>query len=477
MRVAFLLWYQSVMRMLARYRRVFQRVWAERKQNDPQERLQHEMAFLPAHLELQESPVSPAPRVTMGLIIAFSIIAVIWAIVGKIDMVATAQGKLVPSEGTKVIQPLETAVVKAIRVTNGQAVKAGDVLIELDSTMAVADITRSSNDVLTMRLQAARARAFLASVTSPQPPVMESVIGVSPERLRQEQRILDAQNGEFKAKLARIDAEIAKREAELRSTREVVAKLEQTAPLARQRAQDYKDLVDKKFISKHGYIDKEVSRIEQEGDLATQRSRLQELAAALKEVRAQRGTQVAETRRLALDSLNEAEQRGTSFDQDLVKSQTRGRLMRLTAPVDGTVQQLAVRTVGGVVTPAQTLMMVVPSESAVEVEAFLENKDIGFVRAGQIAEIKIETFPFTKYGIIDGRVIHVSNDSINDERKGLVYAVRARMDRTTLQVDQNLVTLTPGMAVTVEVKTGQRRIIEYFLSPLITYTKGSLRER
>lgn len=477
MRVAFILWYQSVMRMLARYRRVFRRVWAERKQTDPQERLQHEMAFLPAHLELQESPVSPAPRVTMALIISFSVIAVIWAIFGKIDMVATAQGKLVPSDGTKVIQPLETSVVKAIRVTNGQAVKAGDVLIELDSTMAVADIMRSSNDVTTMRLQAARARAFFDSVTSPNPPRMEPVPGASPERQAQEQRILDAQNGEFKARLARIDAEIAKREAELRSTREVVHKLEQTAPLARQRAADYKDLVDKKFISKHGYLDKEVSRIEQEGDLATQKSRLQELAAALQEIRAQRFTQVAETRRIALDSLNESEQRGTSFGQDLVKSQTRGRLMTLIAPVDGTIQQLVVRTVGGVVTPAQTLMMVVPTEAAVEVEAFLENKDIGFVHVGQIAEIKIETFPFTKYGIIDGKVTQVSNDSINDERRGLIYAIRARMDKTTLQVEGNNVNLTPGMAVTVEVKTGQRRIIEYFLSPLITHATSSLRER
>jgi hypothetical protein len=154
--------------------------------------------------------------------------------------------------------------------------------------------------------------------------------------------------------------------------------------------------VEKNFISKHGYLEKEQVRIEQEADLQTQKSRLKELAAAIDEARGQRNSAVAETRRLALDTLNEAEQKATAFGQELVKSDTRGKLMTLTAPVDGTVQQLAVRTVGGVVTEAQVLMVIVPKDDALEVEAFLENKDIGFVNAGQEAEVKIETFPFTK---------------------------------------------------------------------------------
>ncbi len=472
---------QATLDLLKRYAVIFSHVWKIRRELDPPHRLPHEAQFLPAALELQETPVSAAPRIVAWLLMVFALIAVLWAIFGKIDVVATAQGKIVPNEGSKLIQPIETATVKAIHVVDGQTVKAGQVLVELDATMARADSTRTANDLTTARLQAARARGLLAALANGKSPRIEAPSGISAgigiERIAQEQRILDGQYGEYQAKVSRIDAEIAKREAERRSTQEIVKKLEQTAPIARQRAEDFKGLVEKNFISKHGYLEKEQVRIEQEADLETQRSRLKELAAAIDEARGQRSSAVAETRRLALDTLNEAEQKATGFGQELVKSDTRGKLMTLTAPVDGTVQQLAVRTVGGVVTPAQTLMVIVPKDDALEVEAFLENKDIGFVNAGQIAEVKIETFPFTKYGTIPASLTHVSRDAINDEKRGPIYSTRARLQRATMQVEDKTVNLTAGMAVTVELKTGKRRVIEYFLSPLLQYGSESLRER
>jgi hemolysin D len=169
---------------------------------------------------------------------------------------------------------------------------------------------------------------------------------------------------------------------------------------------------------------------------------------------------------------------GSGWVRDLrEKADSRGRLMRLTSPVDGTVQQLAVHTQGGVVTEAQPLMVIVPSDNPLEVEAMFENKDIGFVKAGQEAAVKIETFQYTKYGTIDAEVATVSHDAINDEKRGLIYSSRVRMDKTTLMVDGTEVSLSPGMAVTVEVKTGSRRVIEYFLAPLLQHTSESLRER
>jgi len=469
--------FHAVTDLLKRYGAIFRHAWRERKNLDSRPRLPHEAQFLPAALELQETPVSPAPRIAMWLILCFALIALLWAIFGHMDVVATAHGKIVPNDRTKVIQPIETATVKAIRVSDGQAVKAGEVLIELDATTAEADSARLGNDLTTARLQAARARAMLAAIASGKPPALERMPDMEAGRLAQEQRILEGQYGEVQAKLARIDAEIAKREAELASTREIVRKLAQTAPIARQRAQDFRDLVDKNFISRHGYLEKEQARIEQEGDLATQRSRLKELAASLQEARSQRAALVAETRRIALDSLNEAEQKATSFGNELVKADTRGKLMTLTAPVDGTVQQLAVHTVGGVVTPAQPLMVIVPKDNPIEVEAYVENKDIGFVNPGQEAVVKIETFPFTKYGTIEARVTHVSNDAVNDEKRGLIFPARINLQRATIQVENKTVNLSPGMAVTVEVKTAQRRVIEYFLSPLMQYKDESLRER
>lgn len=460
-----------------RYSTIFKHVWAERDKLDSPIRRGHEAEFLPAALELQETPVSPAPRIVMWLLITFCAIALLWSIFGRIDVVATAQGKIIPSGGSKIIQPMETATVKAIHVRDGQQVKAGDVLIELDATTAAADVTRIGNDYLTSRLQAARSRAMLAAMDNNKHPALPELKDVPAERKAHEQIILEGQYSEYQAKLASIDANIARREAELRSTQEVVRKLEQTVPIARQRAQDYKNLVDKNFVSNHGYLEKEQIRIEQEADLATQRSRIKELAAALNEGRSQRTALIAETRRVTLDTLNEAEQKTTGNSQELIKAEVRDQLMRLTAPVDGTVQQLAIHTVGGVVTPAQALMVVVPKDNTLEVEAFLENKDIGFVNAGQEAAVKVETFPFTKYGTIDSKVIHVSHDAIQDEKRGLIYSTRVRLAKATMQVEDKLINLTPGMAVTVEVKTASRRVIEYFLSPLMTYKDESLRER
>jgi hemolysin D len=474
---AIALWFQAIADFLKRYWAIFRHAWGERKSLDSRPRLRHETQFLPAALELQETPVSPAPRIAMWLLIAFAFIAVLWAVFGRIDVVATARGKIVPNDRTKVIQPIETATVKAIHVADGQSVRLGEVLIELDTTNTAADSTRITSDLVAARLQAARAKALLAGIATGRVPALERIPDVPPLRFAQEQRMLEGQYGEYQAKLARIDADIARREAELRSTQEIVRKLEQTAPIARQRAQDFKGMVDENYASKHAYLEKEQVRIEQEGDLATQQSRIKELAAAILEGRSQRTALVAETRRLALDSLNESEQKATAFAQDLVKADSRGRLMTLTAPVDGTVQQLAVHTVGGVVTPAQALMMIVPRDNALEVEAFLENKDIGFVNAGQEAEIKIETFQYTKYGTIHAKVTHVSHDAIQDEKKGLIYSVRANLDRATMQVEDKMVNLSPGMAVTVEIKTGKRRVIEYFLSPLLQYKHESLRER
>lgn len=180
---------------------------------------------------------------------------------------------------------------------------------------------------------------------------------------------------------------------------------------------------------------------------------------------------------MALDKLHEAEQRVTDLTQELIKAESRGRFMTLTAPVDGVVQQLSVHTVGGVVTPAQPLLVIVPGDNPFEVEAFIQNKHIGFVNAGQEAEVKIETFPFTKYGTIPATIIQVSNDAIQDEKRGLIYAARVALSRATMAVEEKTVNLTSGMAVTVEIKTGKRRLIEYFLSPLLQYENESLRER
>jgi len=452
---------------------------------------QHEIEFLPAALEIMEKPPSPAGRAIAWSVIAFFVIAVIWALVGEVDIVATAQGKIIPSGRVKLIQPMEIGVVRQIHVQEGQQVKAGDPLIELDPTSTQADLGRLEMELIAARLDEARYRRLeqLTNSATGEPDIEATSKGIDlrlPPALAQEAsaadirlqgQMLGSEWSEYRARLAALESTVASRQADLAATHSEVKKLEGTLPLITRRADSLKGLVAKKLSAEQVWLELEEKRIGQQQELAALKSRVMQVSASIREARQQRRALESEFRRQLLTSLSETERRIGQLQQERVKAIQRTRLQRLVAPVSGVVQQLAVHTIGGVVTPAQELMKIVPESTSLEVEAWILNKDIGFVYEGQAAEIKIETFPFTKYGSIDGEIVDVSNDAVTDEEKGLVYAGRVQMQKSVIQVGKKLVNLTPGMAVTVEVKTGKRRLIEFVLSPLLRYKQESLGER
>lgn len=474
---------KALLDLCRRYWQILNTAWSARKELTPPDRNRHERAFLPAALEIQESPPQPAARITLWALVAFVIIALVWAIIGKIDVVAVAPGKLVVSDRSKVVQPLEPGIVKAIHVQDGQYVKAGQILIELDSTLTGADSDKNSAAWLDAKIEALRAQALLDALGNRRPPELpadsELPAGNAEYRhkLSDAQRLATSQWQELQARLATIDADSDRKRAERAGTLEQVRKLEQTLPIIGKRAADYKELSEKKFVARHSYLEKEQTRIETERDLATQGRKLEELSEGMTINQRQKEAIVAEFRRTQHDTLVRAREKTRELAQEVVKARRHNFQTRLTAPVSGIVQQLAMHTVGGVVTAAQALLVIVPQEDIVEAEAMLENKDIGFVNAGQDAAVKIETFNYTKYGLIDGKVQSVSLDAIQDEKRGLIYATRIRIKHNTMQVEGKTVRLTPGMAVTVEIKTAQRRIIEYFLSPFIQHVSESIRER
>lgn len=466
----------SILNHLKHYAGVARLSWQSRKQLASRPVTPTEAEFLPAALALQEQPVSPAPRIAMWLIVSFFIIALLWAYFGKIDITATAQGKIIPSDRTKVIQPFETATVKEILVKEGQAVKAGQVLVALDYTVAQADNTKTSSDLAFARLKAYRAKYILAKLAGLALPSIDQH-NINPDLFDESHSALLSQLNEYQSRLSTYDAEISRRQAELNSSTAQVTNLEKIVPIAKTRADDFKQLKDENYASRHEYLAYEQAHLEKETELDRQRGQVKELSAALNETRTQRAQFMAEFRKSTMDSLNESQQQIETLEQESIKTAQRQALTALKSPVDGTVQQLAINTVGGVVTPAQALMVIVPKNNPLQVEAFIPNKDIGFVREEQNAEVKIETFPHSRYGTIDAKVLSISHDAINDEKLGLIYSSLIRMEKSTINVDGKQVNLSPGMAVTVEIKTGQRRLIEYFLSPLIQNAKDSLHER
>ncbi len=266
-----------------------------------------------------------------------------------------------------------------------------------------------------------------------------------------------------------------------KSERDAVAnriqQLDATIPLITERAQSLQGLSGKGLVPRTQWLELEQQRIEQVKQRDVEHNNLAMLGAAISNIEQRRAALQAEFTQGLLTDLTDVESKLAGFRQEHIKAEQRVALQTLSATVSGTVHRLAVHTIGGVVMPAQELMHIVPDGEVMEIEAWVQNKDIGFVRAGQEAIIKVETFPFTKYGRLNGEVRTVSQDATPDEHLGLVYAARVRMHKATMLVGEKLVNLTPGMAVTVEVNMGTRRLIEYLLSPLLRYRDESVRER
>lgn len=428
--------------------------------------------FLPAVLEIQQIPPSPIGRALLWTILAAFTAAGLWATLGWIDIVATAQGKIIPSGYSKIIQPCETGVIASIHVQDGETVKQGDVLIELDSTLNRADYDRAFNEYRATKVDAARLRALIKGRTTFEPPADADGI-----YLVLQQQLLRDQLAEYQAKIAGAQHLVDQRQAALEQTNENILRLEATVPMEIERAEAYKKLLEHEAVTKMDFLQAEGQRIDKIQELAGQKKKLEQDRASLAEAEKHYRAMASEFQQTKQAELSALETKAASLAQEVTKAGQKAGLQRLTSPIDGVVQQLAVHTVGGVVTPAQQLLIVVPQDHPVEVEAQVENKDVGFVREGQPVEVKVETFQFTLYGTIPGHVLTVSDDAAPLEKIGLVYPTRVSMDRSTIQVDGKEVNLSPGMAVTVEIKTGQRRIIEYLLSPLLKSMKESLRER
>ncbi len=456
-----------------------------------------ELAFLPAALEIQETPPSPLGRAIAYSIMGVFGVAIVWASFGTVDIVAVAPGKIIPSGRTKTIQPFETSVVRSIRVHDGQNVKTGDVLVELDTTMSAAELGHLRSDLMAARLEVARLRAALAGTDAPlaafTPPE-----GAPAELIEMQHRFLVSQTTEQNAKLAAIDRQIAQKNAERATIKASIDKLEATITPLQQRVDIREQLFQKELGSKITYLTELQELVGQKQDIRVQQSRYAETDAAVAALVETRSKTVAEYQRGLLDELAKAEQKVGGLAQDVIKAEQRMSFQTLKAPVDGIVQQLAIHTVGGVVTPAQSIMVIVPAESSLEVEAMISNRDIGFVEAGQDAAIKVDTFNFTRYGLLQGKIVSVSQDAItrdkppdkgNEETQGtqssssepkgqeLIYAARISLDRSQMAIDGKRVNLSPGMAVTAEIKTGSRTIMSYLLSPLSRYGHDSLRER
>ncbi len=419
----------------------------------------------------------------------FFIIAVVWACIGHVNVVAVAHGKLVPSSRVKTIQPLESGVVRKIHVHEGDRVEAGQLLVELDTTSTGAD--RSSLQGRMLALEAERSRLLtLLEIVNSEESAKAGTIGsamaiqwqdwpdeATAEQTMLQQQWLGTQLHQDQSQLAALKKDEEQKRAELSAIDKRIAKLDATIPLISERASSLQNLLKKNMAPRMQWLEAEEGRVEPVQDREIQVSNRQNVLAAIAAATERQQAFRAEFEQQRLNELYETENQLQSLRQELIKAEERMTLQQLRAPVSGTVDQLVINTISGVVTPAQELMTIVPDEDPLVVEAWVENKDIGFIETGQPAEIKINTFQFTKYGAIPGQVVNISTDAVEDEKRGLIYEARIRPEKTTMNINGRQVQLSSGMAISAEVNIGKRRLIEYILTPLLRYKNESLNER
>lgn len=497
-------WFATRFPTLAKHSQVLRESWRGQNDADKAFKPKDEHQFLPAALEIMEKPPSPGMRWLLLLTCTLFVLALIWATFGKIDVVATAAGKTVPGGSAKVIQPIEIGAVRAIHVTNGQFVEKGDLLIELDPTLASADEAQSVQSLQSARVVEARNDALLAHLQGGSTS-FAAPGGTPPDIARTQQAFIDSAIAQYEAQAAGLRQQRAENEAQLAGASAEIAKLEEALPYIDQQVSARAELAAKGFYSKLQLLEYEQLRAEhlrnvevQQANAARARASIGRLDAELRALRASFG-------KTAVTDLAEASDRASLAGEELRKAERRRQYQELRAPVDGVVQQLAVTTVGGVVQPAQSLMVIVPCtsgdaanasscNSGISVEAFVQNKDIGFIKVGQRVAVKLEAFNFTDYGLIDGTVTNISRDAIDQSQQlagsvrddngrpiqpGLVYAAKIELPCGPGDPDRSPLcdSVQPGMSVQAEIKTEQRRIIQYLLSPISKAASEAGRER
>ena len=431
--------------------------------------------FSSAALAIQHRPPSIYLRMVSLGICLMLLIALVFACMAHIDVVVSTQGKVIPSGKSKVIQPLEAGVVKAILVRDGQTVKAGDVLVELDPTTMGADLGRTRRELWENEADAMRAQAQLNGQTSFAHP-----LGYTPQDITFNQNaVLQSRMAEQQAKLAALDADLAKRKADTEAITSNLTQLKISLPLVKQKHQMREDLAKTGHVAQTSVIETRLELMNAEKEIAVQSNRLKESEASYNAAVQQRSQAIAEFRARTSTELVEAVKKRDAAKQDLVKATQRLGLQTLRAPIDGVVQQLSVTTVGGVVTAAQALMTIVPEHTPLELEAQVMNRDIGHVKVGQRAIHKVETYDFTRFGYIEGEVLWVGTDAVQDQKLGLVYPVRIKLAKTVTPnvVNGRTGVVTAGMNITADIKTDSRRMIEYFVAPMLRYKEEALRER
>ena len=440
------------------------------------DRLQYE--FLPAAEEIVETPAAPLGALVVWLVTLLLIVVLAWSYFGRIDIVAVANGKISTEGSTKIIQPAISGVVTNINVHEGQRVKKGETLLALDKTTAEKDVATVSQSLNTARVERDILRRLAVGGNTDD---IINNVDLPDEAKAMLRQFASSQTALSAARQQAANGTISNYQQQLQFNQQAKNQLETNAQnLKNRKAEIEKQLPNANPVDKLR-LQNELSNIDQritsaDSAVLGQNQQLLQSQSALTQAQNQSQTQIAETNSAFNNQIITTEKRIIELENNLVKARQVLAQTTITAPVNGTVLSLTVKTIGGVVNAGQQLAQIVPEKVPLYVDAALDNQDIGFVKPGQRVVVKVATYPFQRYGYLEGTVENISPDAIQDDKKGLIYKAKIKLNDEKSS-KQNQLKLLPGMSVSAEITTGQRRIIEFFLDPLMTKADESLKVR
>ena len=441
----------------------------------------HEYEFLPSALEVEETPPSPLGRLIVWTIFTIIIVAVAWSVLAGTDKVAVARGKIIPAGKAKVIEAFEGGVLKGIYVKEGQKVKKGELLVSLDPTMDNADVDELKKYFASLSLEKYLLEELLNNQNLDSIKDIHSIkefSELSSTEMNYHLELQSTRYSGYKEKEMIQKHILTQRNSELKIAESIFNKMSNRLKVLKNQEVMYDKLHRKGSVSEQTWIEKKSEVETLEHEIMAQKSQMKLAGYKIDETKETLSLVQKQWRTENLLKLVETEKKMRSTSSQLKKARRKLHLRNLYSPVTGTVNQIEVTTVGEVVTPAQTIITIIPDDMAKFGEVAVLNKDIGFIHKGQAAEIKLDTFPFHKYGVIEGEIINISPDAIVDEKTGmLTYEVYIKPLKDSIDVGGTMVQLVPGMTLTAEIKIGKRRIIEYFLDPIMKFKGEAFKQR
>lgn len=432
--------------------------------------------FLPAILEVTETPPSPVGRLVLYSVLVLLSALLVWSFFGHIDETAVAEGKVIPSGQVKTVQVKNKSIIREIKVKDGDMVREGDVLVVLDPTSTDADYDSLSKRAAYYALDIKRLEAELEG----KPLDIGKDDALTDNDRLAEQMLYESRQGQYRASREAAAQTVAQRQAALAAAQSGYEKYSGMYQIAREKEDRLEQLVREKAIAEFQLLEQQSQRIELEKNMQAQQKSLGQAQAELNEANEQLRNTEESYKKDVMTTLVESRKQYYAIQEEIKKADEDSRMATITAPCDGRVYGLAVHTVGGIVTDAQALMMIVPEDAELEFEVWADNKDIGFLSDGQQAEVKVETFNFQKFGTVNATVQEISADAASDERDPSTYEkfrMLLKPATTKLGLFGIQGEIAPGMHVTAEVKIRQKRIIDFFLDPFRKYTSEALRER